>query len=102
MLFEGIKKHKNGISIDFFAVPASSLQMITYDVWRKKILVKVNEAPVKGAANTAIEQFFSSVFNCPCRIIKGKKSKNKIILLENIELDNVFQILEQIFQENKI
>ena len=45
------------------------------------IIVKTKYPPQKGKANRAVEKHLSKYFNTPVKIIKGAKSKNKVIEL---------------------
>ena len=45
------------------------------------LIVKTKHPPRQGKANTAIEKQLSKYFGTTVRIIKGTKSKNKIIEL---------------------
>ena len=43
-----------------------------YEVW-------IKEKPIDNKANTALEKFLKKYFNKPAKIIKGLKSREKIV-----------------------
>lgn len=43
-----------------------------YEVW-------IKEKPIDGKANIALEKFLKKYFNNPAKIIKGLKSKEKVV-----------------------
>ena len=86
-LIESIKselKTKNAIKINIKLNPKSKQQGIT-GVYDKDILyISVNAAPEKDKANQALIKLLSKVFSIPIsniRIIKGQKSRHKIVEL---------------------
>ncbi len=46
-----------------------------YEIWLK-------EKPIENKANKALEKIMKKYFNKPVKIIKGLKSKNKILEIE--------------------
>lgn len=44
-----------------------------------KIEVWIKEKPIGGKANVALEKFLKKYFNKPVRVVKGFKSKNKVV-----------------------
>lgn len=46
-----------------------------YEIW-------IKEKPIEGKANIYLEKYLKKYFNKPVRIIKGLRSKNKVVELE--------------------
>jgi len=61
-----------------------------------QIIVEVKNPPVKGKANDDVLQGLSSFFQKPAQLLKGHKSKQKIVLIEGITLPEVQARLEGI------
>lgn len=59
-----------------------------------QILVEVKNPPVKGKANEDVIKGLSDFFGKPVRILKGHKSKQKILLIQGITLAEVQTRLE--------
>ena len=57
----------------------------SYDGWRKRIELEIDEEPVKGKANRAIIKFLAEFFGVSesdVELIYGEKSKDKGILIK--------------------
>ena len=57
----------------------------SYDEWRKRIELEIDEEPVKGKANRAIIKFLAEFFGVSegdVELIYGEKSKDKGILIK--------------------
>ena len=65
--------------LSIHVIPNSKSASISYDEWRKKLVVKINAPPVKNKANKALIDFLSKLFNAEVRIIKGETNKNKVV-----------------------
>lgn len=61
--------------------PSSSQEKIEkiseeeYEVW-------IREKPIEGKANIVLEKYLKKYFSKPVRVIKGLKSRNKVIEVE--------------------
>ncbi len=51
-----------------------------------ELMMKVKSPPTKGKANKEIEKFIKDKIGYQARIVKGKKSRTKMIEIPNIEL----------------
>ena len=65
--------------LSIHVIPNSKNASISYDEWRKKLVVKINAPPVKNKANKALIDFLSKLFNAEVRIIKGETNKDKVV-----------------------
>ena len=59
-----------------------------------QIIVEVKNPPVKGKANEDVIRGLSSFFAKPVQLLKGHKSKQKIVLVQGITLPEVQARLE--------
>ena len=59
-----------------------------------QIIVEVKNPPVKGKANDDVIQGLSSFFGKPVQLLKGHKSKQKIVLIQGITLPEAQARLE--------
>ena len=79
--FLTIKAHPNSSK--------SEIKLTDYD-----IDVYINESPDKGKANKAIIKLLSKVLSIPTSkivLVKGQKSKTKILLLKNIKIEEILE-----------
>ena len=84
-------KHKDGVVINFKVSPGASRTAVS-DVTENTVRIRVAAPPVEGKANKEIIKFLSKLFKIPksnIQIIGGEKSKNKIVLLQGIDLEDV-------------
>jgi uncharacterized protein len=59
--------------------------------------VRLNAPPVDGAANKALRELLAKTLRCPkgsIEIIRGERSRDKIVLLRQSEPESVRRILE--------
>ncbi|MFQ6051623.1 MAG: DUF167 domain-containing protein [Candidatus Hydrothermarchaeota archaeon] len=81
-----IKTSEDGILIDIEVIPRSDTdKIIGINEWRKRLEVKIKEAPVKGKANEHVIRLFSKslgVKPSSVKIVKGSKSRQKTIKIE--------------------
>jgi uncharacterized protein (TIGR00251 family) len=81
------KAAKNGVLITIRVKPNSRRFAIKRVV--DQIVVEVKNAPVKGKANEDAIQGLSDFFRKPVQILKGHKSKQKILLIQNVTLPEI-------------
>lgn len=65
--------------------------------WRKRLQVRVKSAPVKGAANTELIDYMSTLLEIPkeaVNIDSGTKDRRKRILLSGISQEEVSNIFD--------
>lgn len=62
-----IKLHPNSSREKIEKINGDSLE-----VW-------IKEKPIDGKANVALEKFLKKYFNKPVKVVKGLKSKNKVV-----------------------
>lgn len=61
-----------------------------------QIIVAVKNPPVKGKANDDVIRGLSSFFAKPVQLLKGHKSKQKILLIQGITLPELQARLEEV------
>lgn len=96
-----IKEVNAGVIVFVRVYPNAKEKRISYDKWKKCIKVHVDAPAVGGRANEKLVQYLRSIFGTECKIIKGIKSRDKKILVEGIRLDDVENILDDIYEKKK-
>jgi uncharacterized protein (TIGR00251 family) len=71
-----------------------------YDSWRRRICVSISQPPESGKANKQLITFFNSLFQESTRISisAGKKSRDKRITVEGINIETVQEVFHQLFE----
>ena len=88
------KEVKNGVIIDIRVKPhARQFAIKLYD---DQIVVEVKSPPVRGKANDDVIRGLSGFFQKPVELLKGHKSKRKILLIQGITLPEVQSRLDSI------
>lgn len=78
ILAEYIKDNKLQVHI----IPNSSKnEIIGWDDEKKELKLRINAPPEKNKANKELIKFLKKELKCQVEIIKGLKSRNKIILI---------------------
>lgn len=89
-----IKKVENGIILNIRISPNSSKNCIINS--EDMLKVKVTAPPVDGKANKVLVEFLSKTFKVPktyFEIVKGETSKDKSILIKNIDDNKIDEIV---------
>lgn len=86
-----IKEHAEGVSISLHILPNAPRTEII-GLHGNHLKIKIKAPPVDGKANEEIIKFFSRYFEISrnrCEILRGEKSKSKVILLRGLTLTAV-------------
>lgn len=81
-----LKEEKNTVILKVKLVPKSSIDEIT-GVYGDALKIKIKAPPVEGKANKACCNYLAKIIGIPPKnisVIKGHKSKEKLICIENI------------------
>lgn len=90
-----LKKNKDGQVLQLRISPNASKNEIIKTT--DGIKVKITAQPIDGKANKALIEFLSKQFKVPksyFEILKGETSKDKTVLINNIDTDKINQINE--------
>lgn len=93
-----IRPAEDGIYIDVHVVPgAKSTGAVKYDVWRKRLEIRL-AAPAKDAkANKELLRYISSILNVPqsaLNISQGERSHSKSVHVKNTTTEYIMTKLE--------
>lgn len=83
---------EKGIILELYVKPNSKRFSIKFE--GDKLVVLCREAPVKGRVNKELVKKLSKLFNRKVELVSGSRSRQKKILISNIEADEVNQILD--------
>lgn len=101
MSFEdALKKVDTGIIIDIEVSPGSKKLCVPsgYNLWRKRIEVRLSQDAQKGKANEQLITSLAGLFQLRSdniSIVNGMHNSKKSIFLENLEYNTVIKILEK-------
>ena len=84
----------DGVILNVYVKPGSNFFKIKID--DNKLFVWCNEHPLKGKVNKELLNKFSRIFGQKVELISGFTSKQKKILINNINSEKVFKILNSI------
>lgn len=88
-----IKVTKDGVVLQLKISPNASKNAILKD--DTGIKVKLTAQPIEGKANKALVEFLSKQLKIPktsIEILRGEASKDKILLLKNVDNDKILLI----------
>jgi uncharacterized protein (TIGR00251 family) len=88
-----LKETKDGIILNLKISPNASKNMFIFEETGLK--VKITAQPIDGKANKALIEFLSKQFKVPktyFEILKGETSKDKTILIKNIDEEKIHLI----------
>lgn len=72
----------NATEIDIMVTPnAKTASVGSVDPWRKRLIVKVQDLPLEGKANNAVEVLLKNFFGVPVEILKGHTDRHKTVLV---------------------
>ncbi len=79
MLENCITSSNKGSYVSIEVHPNSKKNEIKYNEWRNVIEVKVKSPAISGKANKEVVKLFSQIFGTEVLIVKGAKSRFKVI-----------------------
>jgi len=85
---------KTSITIAVKVIPNSKISEVSYDKENKELVVKLRSKPVRGEANEELLQILKKKFGYKVKILKGKFSRKKLVLLEEVEESLLRDILK--------
>lgn len=84
-------KTAEGVVLDLHVKPNSKKFRVEFD--GDELVVSCREAPVKGKVNKELLKKFSRLFNRQVEIVSGFTSRQKKLLIRDIEAEEVSRIL---------
>lgn len=96
-----LRETKDGIILNLKISPNASKNMFVFEETGLK--VKITAQPIDGKANKALIEFLSKQFKVPktyFEIVKGETSKEKTILIKNIDDDKI-QLIKTLLNSKK-
>jgi hypothetical protein len=101
---EAINDLDSDIIVDIEVIPGSSLISVPngYNKWRKRIEVKITKNAHKGKANEQLVECFAALFgisNSDIRILNGKTSSKKSLLIKGISYQQAVSIFAAYFKK---
>lgn len=73
---------------------SDQFQITGYNEWRKTLEVKLKSPPTKGKANKELVKEFSSLTGRKTEIVGGHKSRQKTILIYDMDEKVFYKLLE--------
>jgi uncharacterized protein len=97
MLDQVIKAHRDGVTITFRVIPNASRNGVAFDEERGRLVVRLSAVPVEGKANAELVRYLGKLVGVPrslLTIIKGKSSREKVVLINGSNVVEVRTRLE--------
>ena len=77
-----LHKTRGGTEIDLFVSPNSDRsEIVGFDVWRKRIPVKLRSPPEKGEANAELEGLLTERLGNEAKVIRGYTTRMKTVFV---------------------
>jgi uncharacterized protein len=92
-----LKDAPKGCLLSVKVVPRASKNKCT-GVESGELKVKIQAPPVEGAANEALLNYLAVLMDRPrssLRVVKGMKSRHKVIEIQGLKIFQVFEILKK-------
>jgi len=86
----------NSLTINIYVVPRSSKSEIV-GIYNDALKIKLKSPPVDNAANEELIRFLADKLKVPMRnigIVKGHSKRNKILSVENLNLNIAKKLLD--------
>ncbi len=90
-----VREGRGGVLIDLHVVPNSKKEQISYNEWEGRLHIRIREPPMEGKANKRIVELFSDLFG-GCRVVSGKLSRKKTVMIKDASMDHVHEKLGDI------
>lgn len=86
-----VKENANGVSISIRVNPASG----RFKLYREsgRVVLDIKSRPEKGKANAEILAGLSKMFGRETEIIRGRKSRDKTVLIRDVSRKDIERIL---------
>ena len=89
-----VKQKRNSVILCIRVKPSSGKEKI--EKKGEEILMWVKAKPENNKANQKVVRILEKVFGKKVRILKGLKSRKKLVLIENIGEEEIGKILEKL------
>ncbi|XP_015869096.1 uncharacterized protein LOC107408414 isoform X2 [Ziziphus jujuba] len=92
----------SSVAITIHAKPGSKLSSIT-DFSDEALGVQIDAPPKDGEANAALLEYISSVLGVKRRQVSigsGSKSRDKVVIVEDVSLQSIFDALDKASKSN--
>ena len=95
LIMQAVQTTPQGITVMIEVSPKSAkFQIAGYNQWRKTLEVKLKSPPTKGKANKELMKEFSALTGHPTDIIAGHKSRQKTLLIHDMDEKEFYKILD--------
>jgi len=92
---QAVQTTPQGITVMIEVSPKSDkFQIAGYNEWRKTLEVKLKSPPTKGKANKELMKEFSGLTGHDTEIVAGHKSRQKTILIYDMDEEDFHELLE--------
>ena len=94
---QAVQTTPHGITVMIEVSPKSDkFQIAGYNKWRRTLEVKLKSPPTKGKANKELMKEFSTLTGHDTDIIAGHKSRQKTLLIHDMDENEFYKILEDL------
>jgi len=96
---EAVKQTCDGVVLDLEVSPgAKETSVHGFNIWRKRIEVRLSERAERGRANEQLISFFSDLFNIDPRdiqIITGLTGSKKSVKITGTDASDILKVLNE-------
>ncbi|MDY0293124.1 MAG: DUF167 domain-containing protein [Candidatus Methanomethylophilaceae archaeon] len=86
-----------GIAVELLVSPRSDRSGPEgFDVWRKRMIVRVKAPPLDGRANREVESLFKEITGCRSEVVKGQMERQKTVLIHG-DPSSILRSLEVLY-----
>lgn len=96
---EAVKQTRDGVVLDLEVSPgAKKTGVHGFNIWRKRIEIRLSERSERGRANEQLISFFADLFNIDSRniqIITGLIGSKKSVKITGIDASDILKVLNE-------
>jgi len=90
-----VTETEGGCYISLDVSPGSKKREIKgFNAWRNSVEVAVKAPPKGGKANAELEKFLCEVFGAEVKVVRGRKSRQKVVFVKLSKSDVVRKLKE--------
>ncbi len=78
---EALKGSDRGTLVRVEVIPNSKERSLSYDAWRKAIVVRLRSPPRRGKANKELIDLFAEIFG-NAELVRGESSRSKLVRVD--------------------
>ena len=87
-----VSQMENEVVLSVYVIPGGKkFSILGYEQWRDALKIRTKSKAEKGLANKELEKQLARMFNSKVRILKGRKSRNKVISISGVTKQKILE-----------